>query len=241
MVACLWQIDARLGSSHRTGYDNNRKSVCHNHLRLLDADPDTYSTYATIPHTSHRLPSTRRIPHESHNFLSELSCCCVCDDFRWGFRVFRACYPPTCSGANFERAMEVSDAYMRFGCLVGFDEFVRDAGGNDSAEQELAGRLRNDIVQDRSLLESASMGYVRGLAKDWIAARGASISESTRYRFFIVIDNEVVRQLLRFPMPIPDYLDEWLSCSIEVLDVGYDAGSERSPCFPRGPENRGQF
>jgi hypothetical protein len=108
---------------------------------------------------------------------------------------------------------------MRFACLVGSDEFVRDDGGNDEAEQELGERLSNDVFQNLSLREGASMSKSRQLAVDWIATWGATISESARCRFFLIIDEEVVRQLLRCPAPVTDYPDELKSCSIKVVDV----------------------
>lgn len=178
---------------------------------------------------------------ESHDFLHEIARCCARDDYKWGFRIFRTCYPPTCSDANFDRAMEILHEYMRFSCLMSYDDDVREAGGSNAAEQELAKRMSNDVVQDRESLEGASISSIQQLAKDWIAARGARISESARYRFFLVIDDEVVRHLLQFPTPVLEYPDEWQSYSVEVLDVEYDADTDKTSWRPGGPEFEGWF
>jgi hypothetical protein len=69
---------------------------------------------------------------------------------------------------------------MRFECLVGFGGFIRDAGRNDKAERELAGRLRNDIMQDRSLLEGASMARVGRLPSQRVHAIHSSSLSTTK-------------------------------------------------------------
>jgi hypothetical protein len=64
----------------------------------------------------------------------------------------------------------------------------------------------------------------------------ASIPESTHYRFFIIMEIEVVRQLLLMSTPVTEYPAESQSCSVELFDVEYDAETDDSAWPPDGTE-----
>lgn len=128
-------------------------------------------------------------------------------DFTWGYRIYRTTYTKTNSDADFAKAIEVLNAYMRDECLSYAkrkdDSDEEDKSGNDDkASQQLVQRLRNEIIQDRELLEGAEPAKITKLAQDWVHSRpGAKVYHSPQYRYFIVVDEEVIEHLLRLPMP----------------------------------------
>ena len=85
--------------------------------------------------------------------------------YTWGFRIYRTTYGPpnkSSNDADFARAIEVLHEYMRYE-LFSYDHgqsLTLDGAPNDTAQTHaknvLWRRLRNDIVQDRGLLEGAS-------------------------------------------------------------------------------------
>jgi len=129
-------------------------------------------------------------------------------DFTWGYRIYRTIYTKPNSDADFARAIEVMNAYMRDECSS-YAERRKDESDEqdgrvnvDKASQQLCQRLRNDIVQDRELLEGASPAQITKLAQDWVHSHsGAKVYHSPQYRYFINVDDEVIQHLLRLPMP----------------------------------------
>lgn len=167
---------------------------------------------------------------------------CDRDDYNWGFQLYRTVYSPACSDADFERAVETLHEYMRWGCFYEVDNgYVQNYTGEwNEPEQLLWKHLKNNVVQDKDLLDGASVPRIQELAKDWIQQRGADMSEAPRYRFFIIMDDEVVRTLLRFPSPA-SRTGEWQFYSVKVLDVEYDAEHDKGPGHPGGTEYHGWF
>lgn len=78
-------------------------------------------------------------------------------------------------------------------------------------------------MQDQQQLDGVPAAKIKTLAKEYIASRGASISESSRYRFFLIIDEEVVRNLLEYPMPATRPPRRWQWYSVKVLDIEWRA------------------
>lgn len=161
---------------------------------------------------------------DAHSHCREISCYAGRDDYHWCFRIYRTTYSPACTDSDFNRALEVLQEYIRYSC---FEDIEYDGSGNitnasgDKPEQQLWKRLRNDVVQDQALLDGISTVDVKRLAKEWINSRGASIAESSRYRFFLIIDEEVVRNLLEYPMPATKPPRRWQWYSVKVLDVEF--------------------
>lgn len=150
-------------------------------------------------------------------------------DFTWGFRIYRTTYTKPNSDADFAKAIEVLNAYMRDECFS-YPEGKDDSDeedkprNDDKASQQLWQRLRNDIVQDRELLEGASQtpAKITKLAQDWVHSHlGAKVYHSPRNRYFIVVDDEVIQHLLRLPMP-PAYQSSVPAVySVKVYDAEF--------------------
>jgi hypothetical protein len=78
------------------------------------------------------------------------------------------------------------------------------------ANEQLWKHLRNEIIEDRELLEGASAdpAKILELAQDWVHYdRKAQTRDSPRYRFCLVIDDEVIDHLLQLPMPPSKEMD----------------------------------
>lgn len=175
--------------------------------------------------TEARQPAAGQPEREAHTFCRELTKYAGRDDYHWGFRLLRTAYSPTCTDKDFEKAVEVLHEYMRYYC---FQDIKYDDSGNivsqydDKPEQQLWQRLRNDIVQDQSLLDRASPSELQRLSREWIGSRGARIAESSRYRFFVIMDEKGVRNLLKFSTPVVAYPDQWQEYSVKLVDVEFD-------------------
>lgn len=209
----------------------------------------------------------------------------------WGFRIYRTVYSPG-SDADFEKALEILLAYMRFEC---FEDVVRSDDGDNSSSDisseelvyldtvkpvspgtlakqsdelyedyplpekqdddieaansetsdeeegeiiddrsngQLWSRLKNDVVQDPSL-DGISPAQLQPMFKQWVHASGAKASECSRYRFFIVMDSEVIENLLRVSLPIPKYLEDCEMYSVKVFDAEFNPSHVRL----RNPES----
>lgn len=103
------------------------------------------------------------------------------------------------------------------------DTEVRDEEGeiiDDRSNQQLWQRLKNDVEQDLSL-DKASPAQLQIFFKQWINARGAEPSESSRYRFFIIMDKEMVRNLLEVGMPLSGSCDDHQRLPVKVFDAEF--------------------
>lgn len=97
----------------------------------------------------------------------------------------------------------------------------------DKANQQLRKKLRNEIILDPSL-EGASWAQLKQNFRQWIASRRVQESESSRYRFFVVVDEEVLRKLVRLPMPgtLITNPDKKMY-SVKVFDVEFEESHTR--------------
>jgi hypothetical protein len=122
-------------------------------------------------------------------------------EYTWGFRIYRTTYAKPNSDADFARAIEVLNEYIRWECFTS-DEGDRDPAELDKAKNQVWQRLKNEVVQDRELLEGASPAKILEVARDWVASiPNVTLVSTSRYRYCIVIDEEVIEHLLQLPMP----------------------------------------
>lgn len=200
------------------------------------------TTFATMPKKPPKPPTppdlreARELPadedqRDAHTYCHDLSCYGSRDDYHWGFQIYRTTYPPACTDFDFDRAIQVLNEYIRYSVFedLSYDpssgtitnSYASSAVATDKPERTLWRRLRNDIVQDQQLLDAAPTSKIKGLAKTWITSRGAGVAESSRYRFFLIIDEEVVRNLLQYPMPATLPPRRWQWYSIKFLDIEF--------------------
>ena len=163
---------------------------------------------------------------DAHTYCHELSCYASRDNYHWGFQIYRTAYPPSCSDTDLNRAIKVLNEYIRYSV---FEDLTYDPSGTitnsysssaatDKLEQALWRRLRNDIVQDQQVLDAAPAAKIKALAKAWIK----KVAESSRYRFLLIIDEEVVRNLLAYPMPATRPPRRWQWYSVKFLDIEFE-------------------
>jgi hypothetical protein len=156
------------------------------------------------------------------------------NDYTWGFRIYRTTYKRPDSDARFAKAIEVLNEYVRFTCFsadVNRPKTVPPA--DDKASEQLWQRLRHDIVEDHELLEGASEtpAKILELAQNWVHLdRKATTGDSPRYRFFLVIDDEVIDHLIRLPMPASasSLLNIPAVYSVKVYDAQHNSPVEFS-------------
>jgi hypothetical protein len=154
-------------------------------------------------------------------------------DYTWGFRIYRTTYKRPDSDSRFAKAIEVLNEYVRYECFS-FDNTgePKEASHPDSkASEQLWQRLRHDVIEDRELLEGASEhpDKILKLAQDWVHLdRKATTGDSPRYRFFLVIDDEVIDQLLQLPMPARVTLNVPALYSVKVFDARFNSPPEFS-------------
>ena len=91
---------------------------------------------------------------------------------------------------------------------------------DDRSNQQLWQRLKNDVEQDLAL-DEAPHAQLQVLFKQWIYARGAIPSESSRYRFFIIMDQEVVQNLLSMGLPSSVSTTAVETLPVKVFDAEY--------------------
>jgi hypothetical protein len=122
-------------------------------------------------------------------------------EYIWGFRIYRTTYAKSNSDADFARAIEVLNEYIRWECFT-CDEGDRDPAELDKAKNQVWQRLDNEVVQDRELLEGASPAKILEVARDWVASiPNVTLVSTSRHRYCIVIDDKVIEHLLQLPMP----------------------------------------
>jgi hypothetical protein len=157
--------------------------------------------------------------------------------YTWGFRIYRTTYgsPNASNDADFARAMDILHGYMRYELFrYNYDPgSTLDGAANDAkrdnAKNVLWRRLRNEIVQDRELLEGASPEKITGLAREWFKTLqydGIRVCHSSQFRYPLVVDEEVVRNLLQLPMPAEYEDGEAATYTIKVCDLHVDEEEE---------------
>jgi hypothetical protein len=102
---------------------------------------------------------------------------------------------------------------------------------DDKAHEQLWQRVRHEIIEDRELLEGASKtpNKILKLAQDWVHFdQKAKTKDSPRYRFFLVIDDEVIGNLLQLRIPANDKVSIPALYSIKVFDARVNSPPEFS-------------
>lgn len=153
-------------------------------------------------------------------------------DYTWGFRIYRTTYNQPDSDAKFAEAIEVLNEYIRFECFQRDDNRPDTVPPDDGkANEQLWQHLRNEIVEDRELLEGASEtpSKILELAQHWVHFdRKAKTGDSPRYRFHLVIDDEVIDHLLQLPMPAARSRTIASLYSVKVFDARHNSPPEFS-------------
>jgi hypothetical protein len=150
-------------------------------------------------------------------------------DFTWGIRTYRTSYTKPNSDADFAKAIEVLNEYMRLECFS-YSEEERDHADldkpvNGKANRQLWRHLENDIVQDPERLEGASEtpAKIIEIARSWVYSHhpGAKVNGTSRYRYHIGVDDEVVEHLLKLPNPATWERSIPMVYSVKVFDAGF--------------------
>jgi hypothetical protein len=148
-------------------------------------------------------------------------------DYTWGFRIYRTTYCHPNSDSRFAKALEVLNEYLRFACFSCVEKRHKDAPPADGkANEQLWKHLRNEIIEDRELLEGASSdpAKILELAQNWVHHDcKAQTRDSPRYRFCLVIDDEVIDHLLHLPLPPSKEKDIPGIYSVKVFDIRHDS------------------
>lgn len=132
-------------------------------------------------------------------------------DYTWGYKIYRTTYQAG-TDAKFARAIEVLNKWMRDECLNNMNERREQLPSDSKAKEQLAQRLRNEIVEDRELLEGASTETLLTLHQEWVhLERKAIAADSPHYRFFLVIDDDVLNHLLN----LSEKPGKW-SCGVDA-------------------------
>ena len=68
---------------------------------------------------------------------------------------------------------------------------------DNKANEQLWQRLRHEMVDDRELLDGVSASQLLTLHQEWVHLHLKAVTgDSPRYRFFLVVDDEVLDHLL---------------------------------------------
>jgi hypothetical protein len=154
-------------------------------------------------------------------------------DYTWGYRIYRTTYLRSDSDARFAKAIEVLNEYICYECSS-FDTTKRPKKASHldtKAAEQLWQRLRHEIIEDQELLEGASEDpdKILKLAQNWVHLdQNAKTGDSLRYRFFLVIDDEVIDHLLRLPMPAAIEFTIPMVFAVKVYDARVDSPPEFS-------------
>lgn len=164
-------------------------------------------------------------------------------NYTWGFRIYRTTYKKLNSDADFARAIEVLNDYIRMECFS-HTNGERDLGYFDGeANRQLWQRLRHEIVQDCDLLNGASETPARmhKVHQDWVHSHpGARVDDHSFYRYFLVIDDEVIDHLLHLPMPANEEENSIASAySVKLYDTWSQLGEEFYGYVPDPLEDEG--
>lgn len=158
-------------------------------------------------------------------------------DYTWGFRIFRTTYKQP--DVKFTEAIGILNEYIRYECFSYTDD-GRHRGTiphpplDVKANDQLWQRLNNEVVEDGELLENATPDKILSLAQAWAHCdRKARTADDPRYRFFLVIDDEVIEHLLQLPTPAT-YANTKLSIPMVYSVKVYDARFNSPPQFSGG-------
>ncbi|OQO11491.1 hypothetical protein B0A48_03218 [Cryoendolithus antarcticus] len=160
-------------------------------------------------------------------------------DHNWGFRIYRTTFAPG-SDERFATALAVLDANLRVACF-------REQGPNGDRREKsgpserLWQRLKSEVIEDRAL-DGAPPVAVMEHFRAWIKEQGfhlpgaiapdpaLEMASSSTHRFCLLIDEEVLDNLLRFPLPTPFFpTDHKDHIDVKVVDVEIDAKDYNPP------------
>jgi len=156
-------------------------------------------------------------------------------DYTWGYRIYRTTYKRPDSDSRFAKAIQVLNEYIHYECSS-FDTLNRPKGLahlDAKASEQLWQRVRHDIIEDCELLEGASEdpNKILKLAQEWVHLdQKARTRDHPRYRFVLVIDDEVIDHLLRLPMPATIEFTIPMLYAVKVYDVQVNSPPEFSGC-----------
>lgn len=137
--------------------------------------------------------------------------------YSWGVNIYRTVYTPE-SDALFLSAVARIENYMKYGTLM--DSYNRQlltpqqSEARERAEKEITSRLVNSVVEDREVLENASMETVLAEFEKWVESHNCTKSYNTRYRIALVLDAQSIDNIMK----LPETRDEKAS-RIEQCDI----------------------
>jgi hypothetical protein len=144
--------------------------------------------------------------------------------------------------SDFAAGLRIISAHLRKACFRDADK-----GGNDTPNQQLWQRMKNEIIDDRVTFEGAPPSVIQQHYQAWIEQQGyylpnfnvdsrdpsLEMAGSASHRFCIIIDADALTNILRFtPSRVPEANDH---IGVKVLDVECHAQSEDyEPPFDEG-------
>jgi len=161
-------------------------------------------------------------------------------DYTWAFRIYRTTYNKPNSDANFARAIDILKDYTRLECF-NYCEGDRDLEYVDGkANRQLWQRLKHEIIQDLDLLASKSPAELLKLHQDWVHSHaGAKVTDHSKHRYFLVVDDEVINHLLQLPMPGEYEQSIPAAYSVKLYDAWSKPSSEFYGRMPDPEEDAG--
>ena len=146
-------------------------------------------------------------------------------DYTWGYRIYRTTYYKPNSDADFARAIEVLNEYIRAECFKYSNGDRVPEYMDGEANRQLWQRAKHDIVQDPGVLEGASGEKMLKLHQDWVHSHpSAKVTDHSFYRYFLVVDDEVINHLLQLPMPAKYEKTIPASYAIKLFDAWFSSG-----------------
>ncbi|GAQ05743.1 hypothetical protein ALT_3064 [Aspergillus lentulus] len=123
----------------------------------------------------------------------------------WGYFIYRTCYENV-SEADWKEAMRKLDAYvycfLRSHQAYGDPEPYRRYWHPEPIRLICEG-YRNVVIEDRELLEGASVHLVRQLFNDWMTRHDQE--GDPRSEFCLMIDDKALQSILKSPEPSEDH------------------------------------
>lgn len=116
--------------------------------------------------------------------------------YSWGVNIYRTVYTPE-SDTLFPSAVARVETYMKFGTLG--DPSAPQTDYTERVEKEIASRLVNSIIEDRQVLNGASMETVLAEFEKWVQSQNCTRSYNTRYRIALVVDAEAIDDIMKLP------------------------------------------
>lgn len=143
---------------------------------------------------------------ESRVYCDEISTWAGKDDFTWGFTIYRTVYRPG-SDEQFSHALGIIDQWIQtkvFSEVELYEKYNSLPEPADSEpNQQVWRRYRNEIIEDRDQLDGATIDNIRERHVSLMASQGRDLTWNSRYRYPIMIDEQVLDMLLQSPYMTP--------------------------------------